>query len=241
FPDWWYCSSRFFLERRNSPTVTKCDKRKIDFNDCLSGAIKKTITQLDKPLKEYNLPSFEPLFLPMFLPKTGTKNNFHAKFKNYRIFGHTKITDLKATMNFENKTLTITITNPEVRYELDYEAKGVMFLLPIDASGPALVIGQNVQYTLNFTFEEYTKDNQDYLLVIESKLDSHPESLKFHFGNLFKDEILNDGFNREINQNWKTVFEQFKAIYFDSYAQGYGNVLNNFLGKVPLIDLFDGV
>jgi hypothetical protein len=45
-------------------------------------------------------------------------------------------------MNFENKTLTITITNPEVRYELDYEAKGVMFLLPIDASGPALVIGR---------------------------------------------------------------------------------------------------
>jgi hypothetical protein len=103
------------------------------------------------------------------------------------------------------------------------------------------IILENVQYRLYFTFEEYTRDNQNYLLVIDSKLASHPESLKFHFGNLFKDEILNDGFNREISQNWKTVFEQFGAIYFDSYAQGYGNVLNNFLEKVPLIDLFDGV
>jgi hypothetical protein len=45
-------------------------------------------------------------------------------------------------MNFENKTLTITITNPEVRYELDYEAKGVMFFVPIDTSGPALAIAR---------------------------------------------------------------------------------------------------
>jgi hypothetical protein len=41
-------------------------------------------------------------------------------------------------MNFEGKTMTLSITNPEVRYELDYEAKGVMFLMPIDTSGPAL-------------------------------------------------------------------------------------------------------
>jgi hypothetical protein len=45
-------------------------------------------------------------------------------------------------MNFENKTLTITITNPEVRYELDYEAKGVMFFVPIDTSGSALAIAR---------------------------------------------------------------------------------------------------
>jgi hypothetical protein len=104
-----------------------------------------------------------------------------------------------------------------------------------------LIILENAQYTLNFTFEEYTKDNQNYLVVIESKVDSHPDSWKFHFGNVFQDETLNDGFNREVNQNWKTVSEEFKAIYFDSYAQGYGNVLNNFLEKVPVIDLFDGV
>jgi hypothetical protein len=42
-------------------------------------------------------------------------------------------------MNFEDKTLTISITNPEIRYELDYEAKGVMFLMPIDTSSSALV------------------------------------------------------------------------------------------------------
>jgi hypothetical protein len=63
----------------------------------LSAAIKNAITQLDKPLKEHNLPSFEPFFLPFFLPKEdGIKRDLHCKFKNFKIFGHTTITDLKA-------------------------------------------------------------------------------------------------------------------------------------------------
>jgi hypothetical protein len=37
-----------------------------------------------------------------------------------------------------------------------------------------------------FTFEEYTRDNQDYLLVIDRKL----VMIKIHFDNLFKDKIL---------------------------------------------------
>jgi hypothetical protein len=42
-------------------------------------------------------------------------------------------------MNFEDKTLTIVMKNPEMRYEFDYETKGVMFVIPIESSGPALV------------------------------------------------------------------------------------------------------
>jgi hypothetical protein len=42
-------------------------------------------------------------------------------------------------MDLENNTLTISITNPEVRYEYDYVAKGVIFFLPIDTAGRALV------------------------------------------------------------------------------------------------------
>jgi hypothetical protein len=78
-------------------TFTKCDKRKIDFDDCLSEAIKNAVSQLDKPMDEYNLPSFEPFFIPIILSKAVQNGNFDNKLKNYRIFGHTKITDLKAT------------------------------------------------------------------------------------------------------------------------------------------------
>jgi hypothetical protein len=42
-------------------------------------------------------------------------------------------------MNFEDKTLTITIINPEMRYEFDYETKSIMFFKLIDTSGTGLI------------------------------------------------------------------------------------------------------
>jgi hypothetical protein len=85
-----------------------------------------------------------------------------------------------------------------------------------------------------FTFEEYTRDNQNYLLVIDSKLEMAPQSVKIHFDNLFKDKILNEGFNRELSADWKKTFVHFGPIYFDSFAQAYDNVFNRFLKKYLL-------
>ncbi|CAH1379872.1 unnamed protein product [Tenebrio molitor] len=98
-------------------------------------------------------------------------------------------------MNFEDKTLTISIINPEVRYQYNYVAKGVMFVLPIDSSGPALVTAQNVTYTLIFTFEEYTRDNENYLLVVDTQLKMAPRAMSRRYDNLFKDKALNDAFS----------------------------------------------
>jgi hypothetical protein len=98
-----------------------------------------------------------------------------------------------------------------------------------------------VTYTLNFTFEDYTKDNQDYLFVIDSKMVIDPQSMKIHFGNFFKDKILNDAFSDELTANWKNALAYFMSIYSDSYAQAYGDFFNRFLEKVPLAELFDGV
>ncbi|KAH0810532.1 hypothetical protein GEV33_012258 [Tenebrio molitor] len=143
-------------------------------------------------------------------------------------------------MDLENNTLTISITNPEVRYEYDYVAKGVIFFLPIDTAGRALVTAQNVTYTLTFAFEEYTKDDLNYLLIVDTKLKMAPQSMTIRYENLFDDEIFNDRFALKMNANWKAVLDSFQAVYFDSYAQGYGNVFNKFLEEVPLSDLFDG-
>jgi hypothetical protein len=98
-----------------------------------------------------------------------------------------------------------------------------------------------VTYTINFTFEEYTKDNQDYLLVIDSKMVVEPQSVKFYVGNFFKEKILNDAFSHELTANWKKVVAYFVSIYCDNYAQAYGDFFNRFLEKVPLAELFDGV
>jgi hypothetical protein len=99
----------------------------------------------------------------------------------------------------------------------------------------------NVTFTFTFTFEEYTKDGENHLLVVDTKLEMAPQSMSAHFENLLRDKDLNDAFSREMSLNWKISFGYFAPIYLDSYAQRCGNIFNTFLEKVPAAELFDGL
>jgi hypothetical protein len=62
-------------------------------------------------------------------------------------------------MNFEDNTLTVELSNPELRYEFDYQAKGKMLILPLDAAGLVTVISseflsQNFYFSQNQNFRK---------------------------------------------------------------------------------------
>jgi hypothetical protein len=93
-----YCSPSLKALRLRvaAPSFKKCDKRKADFDECLSVAIQSAISQLDKPLEEYGLPSFEPFLIPNLPPKIGRKIDFYHRYKNFKIYGRTKIRKTRA-------------------------------------------------------------------------------------------------------------------------------------------------
>ncbi|KAH0819301.1 hypothetical protein GEV33_003490 [Tenebrio molitor] len=93
-----YCSPslKALKLRVTAPSFKKCDKRKADFDECLSVAIQSAISQLDKPLEEYGLPSFEPFLIPNLPPKIGRKIDFYHRYKNFKIYGRTKIRKTRA-------------------------------------------------------------------------------------------------------------------------------------------------
>ncbi|CAH1381779.1 unnamed protein product, partial [Tenebrio molitor] len=68
-------------------------------------------------------------------------------------------------------------------------------------------ISENVTYTLTFAFEEYTKDDLNYLLIVDTKLKMAPQSMTIRYENLFDDEILNDRFALKMNANWKAALD----------------------------------
>ncbi|XP_068901954.1 circadian clock-controlled protein daywake-like [Tenebrio molitor] len=222
-------------------TFKRCDKRTSDFNDCLSDAIQDAISQLDRPMEEYGLPSLEPLQLSNVSPRLGRKVDFQHSYKNFKIYGRTKISKTKANMNFYDKTLAIQLTNPEVRYEFDYEAKGKMFLLPIDTSGHATVILHNVTYDVTYMFGEHTKDNKKYFQVIDFNFEMKPQDVTLLFQNLLKDKELNDAFSRAMSKDWKQVFGGIGYLYAQTYGKTYSVIFNNFLSKVPITEIFNGV
>jgi hypothetical protein len=62
-------------------------------------------------------------------------------------------------MNFEDNTLTVKLSHPELRYEIDYEAKGVMMVLPFDSAGLVTVtsskfLAQKFYFSQNHNFRK---------------------------------------------------------------------------------------
>jgi hypothetical protein len=59
--------------------------------------------------------------------------------------------------------------------------------------------------------------------------------------NLFEAEDLNDKFNLAMTKRGKEIVDNLAFVYGDCYAEKYGTVFNNFLSRVFIADLLDGV
>ena len=91
-------SSSSILNTNEAPIWKKCDRRRSDFNQCLSKTIHKTLRLLDKPLKVYGLPSlYDVTFPPDAVIEFGnTTDGLRQKYHNYRIIGLTKPRSVRA-------------------------------------------------------------------------------------------------------------------------------------------------
>ena len=95
--------------------------------------------------------------------------------------------------------------------------------------------------TLTFTFEleEYLNE-VTHFKVIDSALDIQVHGLKFDFKHLFSNKRLNKEFNSEFSAKGMQAFVLFKHVgaIFGPY---FHSVFINFLVKVPVGELFDGL
>lgn len=73
-------------------TFTKCDPKQKNFNQCLTKAVENAIKQLNRPIKEVNLPNLEPLDVPSLVIGAGSGAvSFQQNYKNVKVAGLTKL------------------------------------------------------------------------------------------------------------------------------------------------------
>ena len=66
------------------------------------------------------------------------------------------------------------------------------------------------------------------------------QGLKLDYKQLFSNKILNEEFNSAMNAKWREIFALSKSIDEDVFAPLFGTIVNSFLKKVPVAELFDG-
>ena len=75
--------------------------------------------------------------------------------------------------------------------------------------------------------------------MIDSKLDTQTQSLKCDYKQLFSNKVLNAEFNNAMDAKWEPIFALFKHFDEAMFPPLFSVILNTFLEKVPVAELFD--
>ncbi|XP_063923797.1 uncharacterized protein LOC135137946 [Zophobas morio] len=220
----------------------KCDRRRTDFNQCLSKAIHGAITSLEKPLKSHGLPSLYDVVFPpnLFIEFGNSTYGLKQQFKNLRFTGLSNPQDVTARMDFGpvTSTLTIEATYSEIKWSSEWNAEGTMVLLPLNVVTPVEVVLVEPVFTLKFDLQEYERGGT-YFKVVGSGFDIQARSFRFDFKKLFSNEGLNREFNSAMTEKGSEIIALFQHV-LQIYAPFFGAMFDGFLEKVPVAELFDG-
>lgn len=102
-----------------------------------------------------------------------------------------------------------------------------------------LLFLDKVRAPATYTFEEYQKNGQTHMKILDVKLSTEPEHVTFQFDNLFNgDKTLGDNINKVMNDNWKDVYDDVKLNYSEAFSTITKTIFNSLLERVPLSELF---
>ncbi|KAJ3652900.1 hypothetical protein Zmor_018826 [Zophobas morio] len=218
----------------------KCDRKRIDFNQCLSDAIHGALKILDKPLPSYGLPSLYDVTLPEVISFGNRTYGLLQNYDHLKLIGLSKPTNINAKMDFGpvTSTLTIEASYSQLTYLADCEFQGTIVLLPVNVQTLAEFTFVDPTFTFSFELEEYEKGTTHFR-VINSKLERQIRDFKFDFKQLFSNKILNEEFNNAMDAKGEQIFALFKDIDQAMFSPLFGRMFNAFLEKVPVDELFD--
>ncbi|XP_044262561.1 protein takeout-like isoform X2 [Tribolium madens] len=220
-----------------SASFKKCSRND---NQCLTLSIKDALEQLTVPIKEVGLPSLDPLEIPALSIGAGTGPvQFNQNYKNFKIYGFTKVESINATLT-EN-ILKIDLHVLETLSDFEYEVDGKILIFPIKGKGTGMITVDKPEFILTFNLEEYEKEGEKYLKVINKTLSIKPQKMHFEFSNdLFGgDKEFTNIVKTAMNENWKDIYADVGPSYEEAYGQIFMSIFNNLLSKVPISELFN--
>ncbi|KAJ3652891.1 hypothetical protein Zmor_018819 [Zophobas morio] len=222
------------------PSFKKCDKRRSDFNQCLSDAIYTNLRLLDEPQKSFDLPSlYDVEFPPDVVTEIGNRTyGLLQKYSKFRFIGLSRPASVTASLDFDPlvSTLRIAATYPQETVHMEYEAQGTIVLLPLNVATSVDFILNNPTFVFTFKLEEYDKGAK-YFRVIESEFDAQPDEFQIYFKQLFTNKRLNEEFNSALCEKGVQSYQVHKHLRV-VFAPHFGSIVNSFLEKVPAAQLF---
>ncbi|KAJ3660252.1 hypothetical protein Zmor_004708 [Zophobas morio] len=94
---------------------------------------------------------------------------------------------------------------------------------------------------MRYKFEPYLRQNEKYDKVVDSRLIMEAQIITFSYGNLFKNKRLSEDIVAQVNENWEDILQFWQAAVPQVYVNVFEKIFNDFLYRVPVHEIFDGI
>ncbi|BES95849.1 Haemolymph juvenile hormone Hypothetical protein protein (JHBP) [Nesidiocoris tenuis] len=207
---------------------------------CVLKSMEKARPQLVKGIPELGFGSFDPLYIERISLKDGT-----GRFKLSQTLSNLTVTGLRdftiRDLSISLKTLTLNVITDvkRMRFEGNYEIDGNILVIPITGTGHASYNFTDVTLIAKIKFKKVLKNDKIFLKVDSFKLSIAAKSGRVYLANLFNgNKQLGDLTNAFMNENWADVFETYKSLPEEAFAQFYGRQADLIFSKFTMDQLF---
>ncbi|CAB3226984.1 unnamed protein product [Arctia plantaginis] len=205
---------------------------------CLVKATQDAIPEFVKGIPEFDMPSLDPFFIDkLSIPLTGISFTFY----NGKVTGFRKciVDDIESYLE---KRKFIFAFHCNLTIKGTYDAKGKILLFNIDGGGDAKIRLTNLRMKLDFN-TKYVKDknNMNHFSIKNYKYTfDYGDRVYFDLQNIFKEsKALSNTVLTFLNENWKTVAEEFGKPIVDYSVELALSAIKKFFNVVPYEELIN--
>lgn len=121
----------------------------------------------------------------------------------------------------------------------DYSVSGSVLILPIQGEGKCNLTLDNLDVSIKFIPEMYTKNGKEYMRTQKYKFSFTTTRLYIYLGNLFRgDKALGDNTNLFLNENWRDIFDDLKPKLFETFGEIFEKIINSAFSIYPYDEMY---
>ncbi|KAK9879078.1 hypothetical protein WA026_003892 [Henosepilachna vigintioctopunctata] len=220
------------------PYLKPCQLKSPDFTKCAIKNANSAIPSLLGGVKEFDVPSFTPLRIPLVQFSSG---DLFLNGTDLVLTGFPDFTVTNFLFDPEKRLMGLDLKNPKLEIDLQININGKIGSLRIEGNGPAkfILYAANYMYRLNYTTKQ--KKGKTHAIFEKDDFEIKPENLHIHIDNLFNgNKLLGDNMNKVLNENWPEVLKELRPVISEVVGSIIRRMLVNLFRKVPLEELLIG-
>ncbi|KAF5270494.1 hypothetical protein FQA39_LY08372 [Lamprigera yunnana] len=217
--------------------IRPCNKSDPDINKCLMKTFAHLKPHLVSGLKDIDVPSIDPLFMPKINIENGNGPfRVRAFFSNVTVRGASNYTIKKIRADLTNYVLDLSFAVPHIEAKGKYEIGGSVLLFPIRSKGDFWAVFDDLNASVKIYGREFkNKENIRFMRIEKLLIDFVVTKSRFKVRDVINlGNIIGEAINQFLNNNSDEIVKEMKPAASASIAKYFKNFLNAAFTKVPL-------